>query len=209
VLRLANVWLFLGISLVASMATAQAPCSHLADPARDLYRGSAFAHGYIHGYESGFHLGDLDLQLGHSALVLLTPKTRLSDTGYQPSFGDKKAFKHGFEQGQRTGYGDAYRGDSFRGVAEVRRAAQGMSAEAAQREEFDQAVSHGYEAGWQAGLRRPLTSLDPREAAKACQGSSFTGGLCDAYARGFGLGYADAALFHEDKAVRIAKKAGN
>src|SRR5689334_19449341 len=29
-----------------------------------LFLDSAFAHGYRHGYDQGFHLGDLDLHMG-------------------------------------------------------------------------------------------------------------------------------------------------
>src|SRR5206468_9458367 len=48
------------VSLLAPVAMAQRADRHmLADDAQSLYRRSPFAHGYIHGYEEGFHCANL------------------------------------------------------------------------------------------------------------------------------------------------------
>jgi hypothetical protein len=150
-------------------------------------------HGYIHGYEAGFHRGDLDLQLGHQALTA-PHKFHAGDGGYRSNFGDKHVFLQGFQQGLLTGYGDAYHGVVFRGVADVRRAAEGVSADIAGKKDFDRAIWAGYQAGWQEGKRNPLTSIDPHASAKTCLAARHNAAYCDPYGRGFGLGYADGSV---------------
>src|SRR5207245_1811323 len=65
-------------------------------------------HGYWHGYEDGFHSGDLDLQLQR----LKTPLERVklfqeARRGYEEAFGDKKLFEEGYRRGYVAGYDDA------------------------------------------------------------------------------------------------------
>jgi hypothetical protein len=184
---------------------AQVSDLHLAnDPARDLYRNSAFVHGYIHGYESGFARGDLDLHLGHDSRVGLQ-KVHAGEIGYRSDFGDQHVFLRGFRQGLTAGYGDAFRGDAFRAVAQVRRMAGGMVGEAATRKDFDQGVSAGYEAGRQEGLKQPLTSVDPQGPAKSCLEAHRAPAYCDAFGRGFGLGYADGSVEQMATEVQTAQ----
>jgi hypothetical protein len=186
-------------------ARAQGPDPHLAsDPSRNLYQ-SAFVHGYIHGYENGFHVGDMDWQLGHESQVATAQKVHGVDNGYQPTFGDKHVFMQGFQQGLHIGYEDAYRDDVFRGIAQVRRAAEGVTAEDAGKRDFDKAVAAGYMAGLQEGKRHPLTSTDSKSPGKTCVAERRPAVYCDAYGRGFSLGYADGSLVQTGRGAQTAQ----
>jgi hypothetical protein len=199
----------LAVGLLLSLATyagAQSLDPHLGDdPAHDLYQHSPFLHGYIHGYEAGFHLGDVDVHMGHKAQSITRQKTYRDPRDYHSSFGDRGAFQRGYRQGLLVGYGDAFRDASFRAVTQIRRAAEGITADTWGYEEFDRAVSSGYEEGWKRGLRPPLTNVNFRELVESCLATRRLPTYCDAYRRGFGLGYADASIPQDGGGTQTAR----
>jgi hypothetical protein len=76
----------------------------------------------------------------------------------------------------------------------VRRLAETIAPDVAARKDFDEAILAGYQAGWQEGRKRPLTSAELRGSERACLAAHSAPPYCDAYGRGFGLGYADGSL---------------
>src|SRR5689334_17579597 len=63
---------------------------------------SAFVHGYLHGYEEGFHPADFDLQMGHISRGDYTRDG--SPSGYERQFGSKKMYDSGYHNGFEVGY---------------------------------------------------------------------------------------------------------
>lgn len=93
--------------------------THLSsDPLSGTYLQSVFWHGFVHGYEDGYHLGDVDLQMGRPARLLAgAPEFR----NQRLTFGDKRQFSNGYSEGLRLGYLDAWNGIDFRAAEQVRR----------------------------------------------------------------------------------------
>src|SRR5919112_5890421 len=118
------------------------------DSARNFYTASSWAHGYIHGYEQGFHLGDVDLQLSKSARD--PRKCDGSEIKMRSDYGDRGSFKRGFKQGLQVGYADAYSGREFRAVRELHRLAQGVESPHSDRK-LDSALDEGYKSGLTSG----------------------------------------------------------
>src|SRR3954463_11740886 len=112
---------FVAAILCAGASFAQNTDYHVgSDPAQRLFRLSPFAHGYIHGYESGFGMGDEDLQLGRGdQQIQKTREFRSADRGYRAGFGDRESFRAGFREGLTVGYHDALIGSEFRALAEL------------------------------------------------------------------------------------------
>lgn len=174
--------------LLAAFPAQAGSRSHAADPFAALARGSAFLQGYLHGYETGFHDGDLDYQLGRAP----NPERYHHDgDGYQHAFGDRDTYRHGFRQGFRVAYADAVGGRSFRAAASVRelQAALDPSQNRASRA-LDTALANGYQKGLTQGLRDGRAGAPFSGAATACQGQQ-PHVDCAAFAGGFRLGYAD------------------
>src|SRR5581483_8709170 len=74
------------------------------DPGSALYQRSTFAHGFIHGYEQGFHIADLDYHVGRTDRKLKDiHEYRDASSGYHSSFGDKNIFRRGFREGFSQG----------------------------------------------------------------------------------------------------------
>jgi hypothetical protein len=194
-----SVLLLLFLMAGAVLAAAQqSPDPHLAAArTRALAGTSAFVHGYLHGYEEGFHLADLDLQMGRGARDLGKCKQAHDARGYRRSFGDKRSFQHGYRQGVRVGYADGIAGRAFRAVRELESAA-GLAAHAAPAHPdpvFDKGFSAGYTSGQTQGLhdgRRdasltpPLPGCPPLPA-EARDPQTF----CAAYIGGYRMGYSD------------------
>lgn len=182
---------------------------HLTDTAAALYQRSAFAHGYLHGYEQGFHLGDLDIQMGHFLPGVRAHHDERPDSHYRPAFGDRDLFNEGFKLGLRSGYADSIGGHEFRAIAELRKVAGGLAAEAISRP-FDQAFYEGFLSGQRQGATdtRVLTDFTGigssclKTRAKADDHEQY----CDGYSRGFQLGYGDghAQFLAGNKAVQTA-----
>ncbi|HZU22530.1 MAG TPA: hypothetical protein VE998_06825, partial [Terriglobales bacterium] len=137
-------------ALVAALPAQPAePASdqHLSDPAAALYQRSPFAHGYIHGYEEGFHVGDQDLQFGR----LTRGDRRKTSAGHpRPALrGESASFREGYDQGFTAGYRDSVAGREFRAIAALRQAAAALGEGARAQDDggFDAAFMTGYFAG--------------------------------------------------------------
>ncbi len=191
------------------------PDWHLSSgPWRALCARSAFAHGYMHGYEQGFHFADLDLQMAHQPRDPATIKEFKSVPGYHEEFGDKNFFVSGYREGFRVGYADGAGGFRFRAVGELRAAALGLpgSGDARPSKKFDEGISAGYAAGRQQGLRDGRTGGSFQEVAVQCRGSIYhpfrrSGDeFCAGYGRGFRLGYADGYVNQAPRALAAGGK---
>jgi hypothetical protein len=186
-----RIALFYLLILFTTMSFAQE--RHLGNEfASTLYTRSAFAHGYIHGYEDGFHSGDVDLQLGREARDPASfPSYKHACASYHSSFGSKSSFKFGFEDGFRAGYADATRGLAFRAVWELRNASNGLELTSAPHESqrFDVGFMDGYKGGRRQGADdgRNFAASNPIEPP--CLG--YNKEYCDAFGRGFRVGYGD------------------
>ncbi len=173
---------------------------HLGDPAARLLVRSPFAHGYLHGYEQGFHLGDSDF---HVARVR-TDNDLLhtgSHDGYRPEIGDHTSFRSGYRDGLLAGYADAIAGRDFRAYGELRELAN-TAADDGKAPDFDRGFHDGYGAGHKRGVRDDEgdgdfdaeTSACPARPAKDGSLPASSQAYCDGYARAYTLGYADGYL---------------
>src|SRR5579859_7158158 len=116
---------YLLLLLLLSSAALCAQDRHLmSDPAAPLYRASPLAHGYIHGYEDGFHAATYDLVTGAK---VKKPTERSGTHDYQEGFGDRTAFAQGYAAGFDDGAADA-QGDGFRAETRLRVLADGVDA---------------------------------------------------------------------------------
>ena len=182
--------------------------AHMTDAAAALYQRSAFAHGYLHGYEQGFHLADLDIQLGHLLPGVKAHHDERPDSHYRAAYGDKTLFHQGFKLGMRAGYADSISGHEFRAISGLRKAADGLAASAASKH-FDRAFYEGFLSGERQGVADPHLLTDFAPVSSAClQQHAKTGEqYCDGFARGFQLGYGDgrAEFLAGDKGVQTAE----
>src|SRR5579872_6518457 len=118
-----------------------------ATPMGALCANSAFAHGYRHGYDQGFHLGDLNLQMGRDPASFGKLRANRPATEYRDFFGSKQLFEMGYEAGLRGGYSDAVAGFEYRGRERIEAAALGLSTDvlpASRRPHFDEGFASGY-----------------------------------------------------------------
>ena len=161
------------------------------DPVSTLCMGSPFAHGYLHGYEEGFHYGDLDLQLGREPRDPSSISSyKRASTSFQPSFGSRSSYRSGYQDGFRAGYSDATRQLNFGAVESLRHAADGVAKLlGAASHQFDKGFREGYSHGRRKG------SEDGRAAERANPINPPCLGLapeyCSGFARGFQIGYGD------------------
>lgn len=186
------------------------------DSAQSLYRKSAYAHGYIHGYEDGFHDADIDIHMGRGERPLSVMKDyRDCNGGYRADFGDKQYFRLGYKQGFREGYSDAIRGGQFRAIDQTGKVAAGIgevpSADL-KKKDFDHAFSAGYDAGRENGTNSFGGEPDFEHAANVCQShlprseTGHEGDYCDAFMRGFTLGFDDGQASRIKHRTQTAKK---
>ena len=160
----------------------QAPAS----PAIPIVSHSDFLRGYFAGYQQGFHLGDLDLQLGHDGDPERYQRQEIS---VPSDLSDRIAYGTGFRHGFRVAYGDAFEGRSFRAVDALRQIAARLPAPegSAAVRATDAGLMDGYRGGLTKGLsdgRSGASFVD----AHACRGLD---AFCAAFAAGFHLGYSD------------------
>jgi hypothetical protein len=192
---------------------------HLSDAAAALYQRSPFAHGYIHGYEEGFHAGDQDVQFGRLARGERTKRSSHPRTTMQSE--DPASFHNGYEQGFSTGYRDSTAGREFRAIAALRQAAAALPAKPAEHANhaFDASFRTGYFAGeaYAAHTEKPLTDFnyvagycagsaaatDPEAAKHAAKNARAAD--CSAYTQGFRIGYADARIQRPTQTTASAK----
>jgi hypothetical protein len=159
----------------------------LSDDAQSLYRRSAFAHGYIHGYEEGFHCANLDWHMGRArrdvGRQLHIARNDVRHNAYRPEFGDKKMFTEGYEQGYAEAYDDVFSGRPFSAVSEARAAATGLTGGSVPDRNFDD----GFVAGISAARDGQATvSRDVPTSTQWCIENVHTarGNYCEGYARG-------------------------
>ncbi len=189
------------ISLIATLAVAalpgfgQEPDVHVSlDPAAVAYKHSAFLHGYAHGYEMGFHNGDLELHMGRPARDAKSFRDyKTAKKFYRDDFGSRDAFTDGYQQGFKVGYGDAYMGRDFREAQEVRTIAEQMRETGATDpkpdKNFDKSFEDGYKQGVGAGLSDARKDASFRGEVPPCQAKKE--GECLARGMGYRLGYSD------------------
>lgn len=165
-----------------------------------LCKRSTYAHGYLHGYEQGFHNGDLDVHMGRGERPLKQIKDyRDSGDGYRSEYGDKKFFREGFQKGFREGYADAIHGREFRAVYETRKVAEGVGDGPSQKHDadFDRGFSAGYDMGRDTAVNGPAKGSGNDYAMNLCESkmprseAKHQGVYCDAFVRGYGLGFSD------------------
>ena len=193
----------------------------LSNPATDLNSGqelhyfeagtapvlmrSAFAHGYRHGYEEGYHLGNIDINMGRKPHTKFSQFHGLS-SHYSPTFGPRKSFEWGFQQGVRAGYMDGFVGRMFRGLESLRLIAAALNAQSEQTDPrniyFDQGISAGYGYGLDMASKEHPQPQHPDSSTVSCPNTqsakqieaAVRGAFCDGYRRGYLLGHADGVV---------------
>jgi hypothetical protein len=149
------------------------------DPASALYQQSVFAHGYIHGYEEGFHLADGDYQMGRAARELeQVQEFKDADGGYHREFGNKYDFKMGYREGFRAGYGDSFHNRPFRAVNAASLAAEGLQPNERPNVNFESGFVDGYRA---AAEGTPQSCVSQKDRAPEQLNLEY----CDGFGRGF------------------------
>lgn len=201
--RVAWLLLFAGATLASTAPAGKDQDHHIdADRARSLFRASAFLHGYMHGYEEGFHCADQDIHMGRPPRPLEKVE-HSGDDQYRKRFGERRHFLRGFAQGLRVGYADGIRGVEFRAVAETRKLAEGLEAveqlPPARRKIFESGVMEGYELGLRQGLlegrsRTPLPDDIVVATAQVTEALPQPEDYKSGFARGYRLGYTDGYL---------------
>ena len=186
-------------ALIAAVCMAQTPDLHLTqDPAERLYTESPFAHGYLHGYEMGFHCGDLDLQLAHQPEDVKDDKHFKDDVNhFRHVYGNKSSFIRGYEAGFRMGYADGYKGTQFRAIKNLRALSKDLP-EIDQNGSpiLDSALMYGYDEGRKSGLGDGRAKADYRPDGSDCElalrfKQAPTTFYCSAYSLGYRFGYSD------------------
>jgi hypothetical protein len=163
---------------------------------------STFIHGYLHGYEEGFHEADFDLHLGRPLRADERPKL----AGYRHEFGAKKMYESGFREGYRVGYADAATGRNFRAIQNVVDAREADdSSDVRESLPYDEAVRMGYVAGQKQGLNDARGQHEASPSPSCPVSGNGKQEFCPAYARGFGIGYADGFANQTKMVVAEAK----
>ncbi len=191
----------IGLLLALGAASALAADDCAAGPAAELVRRSTFAHGYLHGYEAGFHAGDVDF---HAARVRTPRQLRESDrpVGYLPEFGSRESFRSGFHGGFLAGYEDSIAGRDFRGFHVV---AAFADSDPAFPRDFDLGVADGYKAGQRLGIEDLQADADFNPEQAACPAKPDHDGRLPAYSEAYCSGYVAAyRLGYRDAFVRVS-----
>jgi hypothetical protein len=199
---------------LASAVSQSTPDRHVNSPSRALYHKSSYAHGYMHGYEEGFHNGDLDIHMGRGERPLTQVRGYHDCAGYRNEFGDKQFFKLGYKQGFREGYADAVSGRSFRAIAVARRISEGVpESEGLPERDFDSAFARGYDTGRDVGSAAEADQVDESYTNRVCASrlprseAKYQAALCDAFARGFLLGFSDGHVNRVATGTETARNA--
>jgi hypothetical protein len=199
----------------AFVISAQAQDPHLHEPgSAAVLSHSCFAHGYRHGYEEGFHLGNTDVTLGTQ------PRVKLKDVhglklGYSSQFGPRHVFQEGFQAGLNAGYRDGYSGRAFRAVDSLRLIAvslESLPSQAPKSPSFDEGFTSGYHQGLDRGISDHSFTAQVNFHYVSCshpapeRDSSGQESYCEGYRRGFALGHADGFALRPDAARLEASK---
>jgi hypothetical protein len=194
-IRPVNALLLLSILGFAVVSVAQADMHLDESPAKGLFHCSAWAHGYIHGYESGFHQGNLDL---HMARQVQDPHSvkdyKKAGRAYRTDFGSRPDFEKGYGSGFEVGYLDGFSGREFRAATEANRVATMVGTEAnrdpKQFAHLDFILDSGYVQGRRVGLS-DARSRTEFQGSTPCPDIAKTGSTCAAYQASFRWGYSD------------------
>ena len=180
-----------------------------------LCQHSVFAHGYIHGYEEGFHWGNLDFQTGRS--VSRGQEARASKSSYEKTFGHRGRFKAGYHRGFLAGYHDGFSGREFRAHQTAKLAAKDLPEtprDAKQLATFDSGMSDGYDLGDIHGQNASRDDDDFNPTTDLCasgtkEHASHPPLYCAGFQRGYTMGYSDGYVgYTSDSAepTRTAKR---
>ncbi len=185
------------VLLLLACATAHAQRDDWHVQSGELFIKSAFAHGYMHGYEAGFHNGDVDLQMGRDFRDVKAQYEYKRPSGYRSQFGDKSQFENGYRKGFLVGYTDCFFGRNFRAAQLLNNKTGSFPNDSlAFDRHFDHAFRAGYESGQQKGLAdgRNLSANGGLDLVN-CQINTDREGIapeyCPAYQEGYQLGYSD------------------
>lgn len=181
--RTLGTWIVMA-ALLAMPAAAEERDHHVsADPAQHLFRASPFAHGYIHGYESGFAQGDEDIHFRHEPRRLEGSKEyKHADRGYRSGYGDRQSFREGYRAGLVAGYEDARSGAAFRAFEELRRLAAATTTPLVDMPDVT------YDRGFLRGYRAARATLGANcEAPEGLTAERY----CAGFEQGYALGVAD------------------
>lgn len=168
-------------------------------PAGTLVHTSAFAHGYLHGYEAGFHTGDMDFHIAQARDPReMRELERLA--GYQPSFGSRTSFNAGFRRGLFAGYQDGVSGRDFRAFQWL---SASITEDASRPADFDQGFQEGYKAGENSGAGDLDHDRDFDPGAGVCPARTDPNGrlpassqaYCAGYLSAYRVGYTDGFLY--------------
>ncbi len=184
---------------------------HLGGALGDFFAHCPFAHGYVHGYEEGFHIGDADFHLGRERADRAVLQARRNN-GYRTTFGNHDSYRFGYREGLLAGYNDSITGREFRAYEELRTsrpAAQSMTFS-----ELDRGFGIGYSLGHLAGSRSLDSDGDfdaepaPCPAHAAADGTlpPQSAAYCDGFAKAYVMGYRDAYLTRDEQATQVAAK---
>jgi hypothetical protein len=155
-----------------------------------LYQHSVWAHGYIHGYETGFHWGNFDMQVSGGARAEKMMKScRNPKHHYNKSFGSRSTFESGFREGFKAGYADGVTGEAFRAATTARTLVTSHDQLAGL--PVDEGIANGYIQGRTQGLSdaRIAAAFTPGKAL--CPRDAGDQNYCGSYALGFRWGYSD------------------
>ena len=156
-----------------------------------LFLDSAFAHGYRHGYDQGFHLADLDVHMGRSAQQITKHDFRQAGHEYNNSFGSKARFQRGYEAGLTAGYADGFAGREYQASERAKLASFGLAdaLPPSRREYFDEGFADGYASAHTETVPPTGMTLDYLE--QYCQDKllgSHPAEYCSGFSRGFIFG---------------------
>ena len=169
-----------------------------------LFQRSVFAHGYIHGYEEGFHWGNLDFQTGRS--VSRAKEARASKSSYDKIFWGRKRFRTGYHRGFLAGYCDGLNGRHFRAQDVAKEAARGLPDappdDVKHLAAFDSGLSDGYDLGDVHGQNASRDEDEYDATTTLCGPGSKEHALhpplyCVGFERGYTMGYSDGYLAND------------
>lgn len=185
VTRMAFVALVTTFGLAAS---ARESDPHLStSPARELFLRSALAHGYMHGYEAGFHVGDLDIHLGRgNRPIAVIPEADAKNAHFQREYGNRSEFRLGYERGFAAGYEDAVSNREFVADGIARSIADGLNELPTT---ANPAFSSGFAKGFTAAYQQHgAYSQTMAQAGESCRQQAVVTDMntfCSGYARGY------------------------
>jgi len=156
-----------------------------------LFLDSAFAHGYRHGYDQGFHAADIDIHMGRLAQAITKRDLRLSRREYNSSFGNRTHFEQGYQAGFFAGYDDAFAGRDYRASERAKFAASGLldALPPSRRQYFDDGFASGYASAHVKSVASEGMTLDYVE--QYCREKllgSHPAEYCSGFSRGFIFG---------------------